>query len=86
MPDQSLWRSMWTIAVPHQREEVSVSARTKLNVAFINGAVLLAAVAGGLMESWSVFFIALVVLVAISIFAGEIRPSRSNRRGRRGRR
>ncbi len=42
-----------------------MSARTKLNVAFINGAVLLAAVAGGLMESWSVFFIALVVFSSI---------------------
>ena len=86
MLDHSVRRSTRAIAVPHEQEEVNVSARTKLNVAFINGAVLLAAVVGVIMASWSVFFIALVVFVMVSIFAGEIRPSRSNRRGRRGRR
>jgi hypothetical protein len=63
---------------------VNVSARTKLNAAFINGAILLAAVVGRILQSWSVFFFALIVFLAVSLYAGEIRPNRTYRRtGRR---
>ncbi len=38
------------------------------------GSVLVAATAGFLTSSWTIFWIALVVLVAFNLHAGEIRP------------
>ena len=50
--------------------------RERLNVAFFYGSLLLAAVAGGLTQSWAVFFIALVVLLVGNVMANEIRFKR----------
>ena len=55
-----------------------MSARTKLNGAYFIGCVVLAAIVGGLTQSWAVFFIALVVLILGSLMAGDIRPGRRN--------
>jgi len=59
--------------------------RTRLNVAFFNGSVLVAAVAGGLTQSWPVFLIALVALLIGNVLAKEIRPSGQSKRGQDGR-
>jgi hypothetical protein len=53
-----------------------MGARHKLNSAYFMGSILLAGVMGGLTQSWAVFFVALVVLVACNLAAGEIRPNR----------
>jgi hypothetical protein len=53
-----------------------MGARKKLNASYASGSVVIAAVAGCLAESWSVFFVGLVVLLAINLYLGEIRPSR----------
>ena len=55
-----------------------MGARTKLNAAYLNGGILIAACVGALTQSWSVFFVALVTLLAGCVYAGEIRG-----RGRR---
>jgi hypothetical protein len=55
-----------------QREAV-VNARNKLNIAYMNGALLVAGVIGVATQSLLVFGVALVVLVAVSVCAGEIR-------------
>jgi hypothetical protein len=60
-----------------------MSARRKLNAAFFNGSLIVAAVIGLLFESWAVFGLILVVLVIGNLVAGEIRPD--NRRQERRR-
>jgi len=50
--------------------------RTTLNIAFFNGSMLLAAVFGGLTQSWPVFGIALVALFIGNLLTREIRPGR----------
>ena len=47
--------------------------REKLNMAFIHGSVMLAAVLGWLTGSWLIFVVALIGLVAGSVYVGEIR-------------
>ena len=52
-----------------------MGARSKLNVAYVYAAVIIAALIGGVCQSWAVFFVAATLLVAGSIVAGEIRPT-----------
>lgn len=52
-----------------------MNARTKLNSANLFGCLLLAAVAGGLTRSSTVFVFAVVVLVLLAIHDGGIRPT-----------
>jgi|GEM_PF-176857 hypothetical protein len=66
-----------------------MSARQKLNQAYINGALLLAGVIGASTESWTVFITLTVILVVLSIHGGDIRTTPRSSRGpvqRRGRR
>ncbi len=51
-----------------------MGARQKLNVAFVNGALIVAAVAGFVFKSWAVFVVAAVVLVVGAIHCSDIRP------------
>jgi len=51
-----------------------VNARNKLNVATVNGCLLLAALVGMMTESWAVFLLAFAALVAGGITSGDIRP------------
>lgn len=50
-----------------------MSARTKLNIAFFNGALLASGVVGGIAGSWAVFFVALGVSTGIAVYARDIR-------------
>ena len=50
-----------------------MSARTKLNVAYANGCLLLAAVLGLVAGSWPVFAAALAVSFVGCLCSGEIR-------------
>lgn len=56
--------------------EARAGARTKLNQAYFTGSAVLAAVVGGLCESWTAFLAALMVLVAANLFRDEIRPGK----------
>ena len=53
-----------------------MNARQKLNIAYFNGSLLLAIVAGIWCQSWILFFAILIVGIAISLCVGEIRPPR----------
>ena len=57
-------------------EEAIVGAREKLNEAYVIGSLLLAAIAGWISGSWLVFIIAAVILLALNLHAGDIRPSK----------
>jgi hypothetical protein len=50
-----------------------VSARKKLNYAYLNGAIVVAGLVGGLTGSWPVFFIAATALCVGAIYAGDVR-------------
>jgi hypothetical protein len=56
--------------------EIPLSARHKLNSAAIGAAIIVAAIAGAACESWTVFLIATVVLIAMGLHAGDIRPDK----------
>lgn len=50
-----------------------MSARTKLNMANMNAALLIGAVLGAITESWLVFFLATGVLILGDFHSGDIR-------------
>jgi hypothetical protein len=54
-------------------------ARERLNAAYFQGSVLLAALIGWGCSSWVAFVAALVVLLAGNLLAGDIRPNRRQR-------
>ncbi len=56
-----------------------MNARQKLNKHHIVGALGVAAIIGGLAGSWLVFAAVAAVLMASSIYAGEIRPDKGKR-------
>jgi hypothetical protein len=53
-----------------------MSARLKLNRAYFVGSLWLAGVVGGLTQSWLIFVLGLLALLAANLYAGEIRPTR----------
>ncbi len=55
-----------------------MGARSKLNVAYAQGCVIVAAIVGLLAQSWMAFTVVLAVTVLGCVVAGDIRP-----RGRR---
>jgi hypothetical protein len=59
-----------------------LSARRKLNVAAVNGAIVLGAIAGWATGSWAVFLLATAVLIATAWHSGAIRPARRHRSDR----
>ncbi len=52
-----------------------MGARQKLNTAYFNGGLLIAAIVGIAAGSWWVFFLVLILTVAGSIYSGNIRPA-----------
>jgi len=62
-----------------------MKARTKLNISHFNGSVALAALAGWLAQSWIVFALAMVALLAGNLYFNEIRLGRHGRPGPDGR-
>lgn len=63
-----------------------MSSRHKLNQGYIQGCLLMAGIIGWICESWTVFWIAAVILVSLSCHAGEIRPQGKHPRNRPPRR
>jgi hypothetical protein len=53
-----------------------VGARKKLNGAFIGGSLIIAAIAGFLTQSFVVFLIGAVVLIAFNFYTGDIRTGK----------
>ena len=62
-----------------------MGARQRLNSLFFCGALIVAAVIGVAAESWAVFVVAAVVLIAVFVYGGDIRLHRTQRHPRRGR-
>jgi hypothetical protein len=57
-----------------------MGARHKLNQVYVLGAICVAAVIGVLIQSWAAAFIVGAVLIAGSIYAGDVRLNRQRRR------
>ena len=56
-----------------------MSARTKLNVAYFNACLVIAALVGLVAGSRAVFLAALAVTVACAVHGGRIRPTAGRR-------
>ena len=56
-----------------------MSARTKLNVAAVQGAIVVAALVGWAAGSWAVFLLATAVLIGTAWHSGAIRTGRLRR-------
>jgi hypothetical protein len=50
-----------------------MSARQKLNQAYLIGALTVAAILGAVAQSWTVFFIAGAVLIIAADYTGDVR-------------
>jgi hypothetical protein len=61
------------------RGQKTVGARQSLNVAYLNGCLLTAAIVGSFAESGVVFIAALAVLVGCACYAGQIRLAGRNK-------
>ena len=51
-----------------------LGARTKLNAAYLNGALLVASAIGLGLHSWTAFIVTIGLLIALQTVAGGIRP------------
>ena len=49
------------------------TARDKLNGAYFCGSLLIAAMIGGMTESWLIFLIAAAIFLSLNVQSGEIR-------------
>lgn len=57
-----------------------MGARQKINQAHVNGAIVLAVVAGGLLQSWTVFWITFGLAAASAWYDGGIRSGPGHRK------
>ena len=51
-----------------------MGARQKLNAAYVQGGLIVAAIVGIMGQSWIVFAAAAVILIGLGLHGGEIRP------------
>jgi hypothetical protein len=58
----------------------ALSARHKLNAAHATGAVIVSGLIGACADSWTVFSIALAVLIVAAFHTGDIRSDGRDRR------
>lgn len=56
-----------------------MGARHKLNLAYLNGALAIATIAGLAMKSWGVFWLVVLLVVGCAVRAGNIRPGSQRR-------
>lgn len=57
-----------------------MGARTKLNAAHVNGALVIAVIVGIALQSFLAFLVTLFLGVAMALLTGGIRPDRTRRK------
>ena len=62
-----------------------MGARQKLNAAYFNGCLFVSGLVGLVGQSWTLFWLALIVSLALCCHSGEIRHRPDPRRAGRGR-
>ena len=62
-----------------------MGARQKLNVAYFNGCLLVSGLVGLVGQSWTLFWLALIVSFALCCHSGEIRHRSSSGHAGKGR-
>ena len=67
---------MMTSTRPMRFRNAMPDARNKLNQFYASGAVLLAVGLGLLFNSWTVFAVAALILLALNVLGGNIRTPR----------
>ena len=53
-----------------------MAARQKLNGAFVGGSLVIAGIAGFMTQSFAVFLIGAIVLIALNFYTGDIRKGK----------
>jgi hypothetical protein len=61
-----------------------MGARTKMNTVAVNGSLIVAAIIGGMCQSWTVFVVAAATLIGGCLYAGDIRIKSQRPTNRRG--
>ena len=54
-----------------------MGTRQKINAAYLNGSLIIAAIIGLSTQSWWIFIASLLVILATSLYTGGIRPKSS---------
>jgi hypothetical protein len=57
-----------------------MSARKKLNSSYVGGSLVLSGAIGLMTQSWAVFLVLLILLLAIHLYEGNIRPKKPDAR------
>ena len=57
-----------------------MSARKKLNSAYVAGSLVLAGAVGLMTQSWTVFLVLLILLLIANLYEGNIRPKKPDGR------
>jgi len=57
-----------------------MSARKKLNSAYVGGSIILSGAIGLMAESWLAFLVLLTHLLAVHLYEGNIRPKKPDDR------
>ncbi len=57
-----------------------MSARHKLNQAYVQGAMVIAGFVAASAQSWTLFMVLTGILIALSLHSGDIRPRSRDRR------
>ena len=63
-----------------------MGARQRLNSFYLLAVLIVAAIIGGSVQSWSLFLISAAVMLALLIYGGDIRPTSQSPRKTRQRR
>ena len=63
-----------------------MGARQRLNGVYLIGAFFIAAMMGGVTESWAMFFIVSCAVIGAMLVGGDIRPTPTTRKRHRPRR
>ena len=63
-----------------------MGARQRLNSFYLFAVLIVAALIGGTVQSWSLFLISAAVMILLLIHGGDIRPTPDSQRKKRQRR
>jgi hypothetical protein len=69
-------KNVVSVKLRNKTRRQGMNARHKLNLAYVNGALVIGGVVGMVTESWTLFWLSLVVVVIIHLGSGAIRPER----------
>jgi hypothetical protein len=71
--ENSMSRPGMPARLTEQEKEANMSARKKLNSAYVGGSLVISGMFGLMAQSWAVFVLVLIVVLAFHFYEGNIR-------------